>query len=148
MQKYFRHCEHAFSYGPVLQMDSTLLLRALLLRPRAQSSRQKLLMAFAHWFEQDWGSKAALGLLDGSGAGCCVQYMLVGCVAAKVRMCHVLSLSLVEAVAFFESLLHRNFFAPRSAPYHSPEDVLRAVQQPSTQQVAASWASRRVCHLC
>ncbi|CAE7349073.1 usp33 [Symbiodinium natans] len=55
MQKYFRHCEHAFS-------------------PRAQSSRQKLLMAFAHWFEQDWGKNV-------------------------------------------------------SAPYHSPEDVLRAVQQ-------------------
>jgi len=55
MQKYFRHCEHTFS-------------------PRAQSSRQKLLMAFAHWFEQDWGKNV-------------------------------------------------------SAPYHSPEDVLRAVQQ-------------------
>eukprot|EP00913_Durusdinium_trenchii_P036061 g33743.t1 len=55
MQKYFRHCPHAFS-------------------SKAQGPRQKLLMAFAHWFEQDWG--------------------------------HL-----------------------ESAPYHRPEDVLRAVQQ-------------------
>lgn len=37
MQKYFRHCPHAFS-------------------SKAQGPRQKLLMAFAHWFEQDWGA--------------------------------------------------------------------------------------------
>lgn len=55
MQKYFRHCPHAFS-------------------SKAQGPRQKLLMAFAHWFEQDWGANV-------------------------------------------------------SAPYHRPEDVLRAVQQ-------------------
>ncbi|CAJ1451868.1 unnamed protein product [Effrenium voratum] len=55
LQKYFRHCPHAYSL-------------------KAQGSRQKLLMAFAHWFEQDWGKNV-------------------------------------------------------SAPYHQPEDVLRAVQQ-------------------
>ena len=29
------------------------------LRSKAQGQRQKLLMSFAHWFEQDWGDLAA-----------------------------------------------------------------------------------------
>eukprot|EP00930_Biecheleria_cincta_P101498 TRINITY_DN9314_c0_g1_i1.p1 TRINITY_DN9314_c0_g1~~TRINITY_DN9314_c0_g1_i1.p1 ORF type:complete len:920 (-),score=147.92 TRINITY_DN9314_c0_g1_i1:275-2944(-) len=55
MQKYFRFCSHAYA-------------------GKAQSSRQKLLMAFAHWFERDWSKSV-------------------------------------------------------SANYHSPEDILRCVQQ-------------------
>eukprot|EP00931_Biecheleriopsis_adriatica_P016955 TRINITY_DN12332_c0_g1_i1.p1 TRINITY_DN12332_c0_g1~~TRINITY_DN12332_c0_g1_i1.p1 ORF type:complete len:474 (-),score=83.52 TRINITY_DN12332_c0_g1_i1:140-1438(-) len=55
MQKYFRFCSHAYT-------------------SRGQSSRQRLLMAFAHWFERDWGKNV-------------------------------------------------------SAHYHSPEDILRSVQQ-------------------
>jgi len=54
IQKYFRFCSHAYT-------------------SKGQSSRQKLLMAFANWFERDWGKNV-------------------------------------------------------SAPYHSPEDILRAVQ--------------------
>lgn len=55
LQKYFRFCSHAYT-------------------SKSQSSRQKLLMSFAHWFERDWGKSV-------------------------------------------------------SAPYHSPEDILRSVQQ-------------------
>mmetsp|Transcript_2570 Transcript_2570/g.5654 ORF Transcript_2570/g.5654 Transcript_2570/m.5654 type:complete len:896 (+) Transcript_2570:110-2797(+) len=55
LQKYFRWCSHAYS-------------------GKSQSSRQKLVMAFAHWFESDWSKSI-------------------------------------------------------SATYHSPEDILRAVQQ-------------------
>lgn len=36
LQKYFRFCSHSYT-------------------SKGQSSRQKLLMAFAHWFERDWG---------------------------------------------------------------------------------------------
>ncbi|CAE7397205.1 usp33 [Symbiodinium sp. CCMP2456] len=56
-------------------------------RPRAQSSRQKLLMALAHWFGRALfpTARANAGLSSGKNV---------------------------------------------SAPYHSPEDVLRAVQQP------------------
>eukprot|EP00927_Polykrikos_kofoidii_P011578 TRINITY_DN14937_c0_g1_i2.p1 TRINITY_DN14937_c0_g1~~TRINITY_DN14937_c0_g1_i2.p1 ORF type:complete len:134 (+),score=16.67 TRINITY_DN14937_c0_g1_i2:281-682(+) len=35
LQKYFRFCTHAYA-------------------SKGQSNRQKLLMAFAHWFERDW----------------------------------------------------------------------------------------------
>jgi len=55
MQKYFRTCSHAYN-------------------TKGQNSRQKLLMAFAHWFERDWGKNT-------------------------------------------------------SANYHTPEDILRSVQQ-------------------
>lgn len=59
LQKYFRTCSHAYT-------------------SKGQSSRQKLLMAFAHWFERDWGKNV-------------------------------------------------------SANYHSPEDILRSVQQLNPQ---------------
>lgn len=36
LQKYFRHCQYQFS-------------------SRSPSQRQKLILAFAHWFERDWG---------------------------------------------------------------------------------------------
>merc|ERR1740138_841421 len=55
LQKYFRVCSHSYA-------------------SRGQSSRQRLLMSFAHWFERDWGKNV-------------------------------------------------------SAFYHSPEDILRSVQQ-------------------
>eukprot|EP00440_Ansanella_granifera_P034371 gb/GFBE01037289.1/.p1 GENE.gb/GFBE01037289.1/~~gb/GFBE01037289.1/.p1 ORF type:complete len:956 (+),score=124.88 gb/GFBE01037289.1/:1-2868(+) len=40
LQKYFRFCSHAYT-------------------SRGQSSRQRLLMAFAHWFERDWGKNVS-----------------------------------------------------------------------------------------
>lgn len=40
LQKYFRHCNHAYT-------------------SKGQSSRQKLLMSFAHWFERDWAKNVS-----------------------------------------------------------------------------------------
>lgn len=40
LQKYFRTCSHAYN-------------------TKGQNSRQKLLMAFAHWFERDWGKNTS-----------------------------------------------------------------------------------------
>lgn len=40
LQKYFRLCSHVYT-------------------SKSQSSRQKLLMAFAHWFERDWGKNVS-----------------------------------------------------------------------------------------
>lgn len=40
LQKYFRLCSYAYT-------------------SKGQSSRQKLLMAFAHWFERDWGKNVS-----------------------------------------------------------------------------------------
>ena len=34
------------------------------LRSKAQGNRQKLLMSFAHWFEQDWGAPRLLDHRD------------------------------------------------------------------------------------